>query len=587
MKLFLKSFINSFFGKLLLDFVLIAVLPTTFLFYFSFNFFSTQIRQNEVEKIYSHISKITSQIGSDISGIYDIIENFDVYIEQDKNIFDLVNQLQSEKIDRVSQYLGFYLGKSSSIENIIVVDKNYNWKFASRNEKYINPNYDFKKFFNFMRADSEEQIAVSSLHTQDYFNQQRSYVISFLKEFYSEGKYCGTLIIDMNVEYLQDKINEIAIIGTKECYVLNSNNYCFFSNMITYIDETYRPENIPIFISKDALLKSVNCPKFYIKSEIENSDWTVYAYFDSRELFDYLIDLRDLLLFGEVIIFILLLFIAIRFSYGITSPIKKMVLKINEIKKGDLSVVLEENRSNELREISATINEMTKSLNEYIEKEYAYKLRQKEDEFNALKMQIKPHYLYNTLEIIRMTANENDCFKVSSMIKSLSMQMRYILDDTDSIVPISKEIQILDSYFELVEMRYEGQIKFTKNIDENLMGYGIQKVILQPIFENSIKHGYDEEKEVFEITLRGMLFDDKIELSIFDNGVGIDMESIENIQSTLNDSVKLSGSEIGLKSIHDRIRLYYGEPYGLEIESSKGIGTLVKITIPRIVINKF
>ena len=215
---------------------------------------------------------------------------------------------------------------------------------------------------------------------------------------------------------------------------------------------------------------------------------------------------------------------------------------------------------------------------------YLSKIKQTEAELNALKSQIYPHFLYNTLEVIRMTAVGRNDQMVADMIEALSDQIRYVIGTVNDLVPLGREVDILTKYIYLLNCRFSDKVTFSYNC-AHLENQLIPKLILQPIVENAFIHGIKPMDGPGHIQLMAEQNENRITLTVMDNGVGMDEAALNKLY-TLLDSDQPGHKEnyewasIGLKNVHDRLRYLYGSDYGISLYSTPGVGTVVKATIP-------
>ncbi len=223
----------------------------------------------------------------------------------------------------------------------------------------------------------------------------------------------------------------------------------------------------------------------------------------------------------------------------------------------------------------------------FINKLYSIKLRQKEAELNSLQNQINPHFLYNTLESIRGAALYHGITEIAAMSKALSLLFRYSISDR-VLVTIKEELQHLENYISIQNFRYENKFELQYNIPPELMNYKVLKLTLQPLIENSIKHGLEMKLGKGTISLDVLVLDSNIKISISDDGLGIPAKKLEELnRSLMNEKYQAgmegdrSGTGIGVINVNSRIKLYFGEQYGLKFRESL-VGTTVEITLPAV-----
>ena len=225
-------------------------------------------------------------------------------------------------------------------------------------------------------------------------------------------------------------------------------------------------------------------------------------------------------------------------------------------------------------------------LQNHIQKVYIAEIRQREAEIEALKTQIEPHYLYNTLDVIRMTAITKDDKETAEMIDGLSGQLKYLIGGARDMVTLQAELDSVRNYFKIIKIRYENRFSLEVDVPEELLELKVPQLILQPVVENAVKHGLKPKEEgEGVVAIQGMKSEDRLEITVMDNGIGMTEEKMAYVQKLLDsqDTVKHAKSKsasIGLKNVYDRIKLIFGDTYSMEISSFEGIGTIVKYKLP-------
>ena len=251
------------------------------------------------------------------------------------------------------------------------------------------------------------------------------------------------------------------------------------------------------------------------------------------------------------------------------------------LEKGDFDVKVRIHSKNEIGKLAKTFNKMTTRVKKLINDVYIEKINQRELELQMLRNQINPHFLYNTLESMRMVAEYNNIPKISDMAFLLGKILRFGINMNKDIVTIKEEIEYLNYYIKLQNYRFENSFRAIINIDESICDCQIIKLILQPVVENAIYHGLSDRPQdgLIEITTAGD--ESNIIFTVKDNGHGMERDTVANLNNYLYD-LNNSFKSIGLKNVHKRIQLFYGRDYGITIDSTLGFGTNVKITLPKI-----
>lgn len=280
--------------------------------------------------------------------------------------------------------------------------------------------------------------------------------------------------------------------------------------------------------------------------------------------------------------------IAILLAFGLSSIITKrahlIINHINKIKKNNFTPNEEiEKGDDEFSLIGETLNDMGLEIETLLKQTKIHYEKEKKQELALLQKQINPHFLYNTLESIYWMAKIQKVPGIAKMTRSLSDLLKHLAKGTEQKIPLKEELKLLESYIQIQKIRYVEMFDYICEIPEKYLNYKIIKFTLQPLFENSIYHGIEPKKEFGTIkTYMGKEYKDKIEIILEDDGIGIQKDKIEKILSKDETEHSHKGlNSIGLKNVADRIKLTYGEEFGLRIESKVGIGTKIYILLPK------
>lgn len=292
---------------------------------------------------------------------------------------------------------------------------------------------------------------------------------------------------------------------------------------------------------------------------------------------------------GAILIVISIFYL---FKRKIYSPIINIEKAMNGIVQGDMEFQFDINKNNELYKLADSLNSMVARLKDLINREYNAKILKKQAELNALQSQINPHFLYNTLDSIRGQALREGIESIEQMTRALSSLFRYSISHKDNLVSFGDELKNVDNYVMIQQFRFNNKFKVIKKIedaDENILDYKIPKLSIQPIVENAIYHGLEAKVGEGTITIRAYTTEKRLIISIKDDGVGIAQDKLE----TLNDSLTIGKDEllkdrgeeksrIALLNVNERIKLFFGDDYGIVVYSTLGQGTTLEIVLPLI-----
>ncbi|WP_238917758.1 histidine kinase [Clostridium sp. YIM B02555] len=286
---------------------------------------------------------------------------------------------------------------------------------------------------------------------------------------------------------------------------------------------------------------------------------------------------------------ILAIIMIIYFSKNISNRIDLLRREMHRVVNGDFYIMTKIDGNDEIGQLYDDLNIMVESINKLINEVYLgeiqkeqLKLRQKEAEFKMLANQINPHFLYNTLETIRMKAFCNGDKEIADIVKKLGKIMRRNLEVSGKEVTLKSELELIEGYLQIQSMRFEGMVSYEMNIEDNIdtESYKILPLLLQPVVENAFVHGLEEKRNKGTIIINIFIKEKLLIVKICDDGVGIKLERLQEINKKLDCFEENNGKSIGLMNVNQRIKMYYGGEYGMKIESEFGKGTIVTLFLP-------
>lgn len=265
---------------------------------------------------------------------------------------------------------------------------------------------------------------------------------------------------------------------------------------------------------------------------------------------------------------------------SITRPFKELSQVTDEIAKGNLSVRANVNTGVEATALSNSMNTMIDKINELLEQVATEQIRLRKAEFELLQAQINPHFLYNTLDAIIWLAEAGEQKRVVGMVRNLSDFFRTSLNQGKDINSIKEEMLHVKSYLEIQHVRYQDILSYDIEVPEALYIYSIPKITIQPLVENALYHGIKNKRGMGHISIRGEAGEKDFTITVTDDGIGIDETRLRQVQSGIQNKVLTGKDFYGLYNVCERIRLNFGEEYGIFIESVYGEGTSVRVILP-------
>lgn len=411
-------------------------------------------------------------------------------------------------------------------------------------------------------------------------------VISLLRKIRNRDKIAdiiGAVKVSIQESNIKDIIMKANITRNGVVYIQNSEgNIICCSN--THILNKF---DLKEKISKSLTAKSLSWNTITVGPEdfsvnaraIRNTDWTMITAIPYSEILTESKKIRNLMLVLMLVIGVLSYSIAYIISTSTTKRIIMLTQKMERVQEGDLNVRVSSQSHDEIGKLINSFNYMIKRINILVEEQYKNGKDIKNAELKALQAQINPHFLYNTLDLINWKAIDNNVPEIAEISQSLARFYKLSLSKGKDIVSVEDEIKHVKTYVQIQNLRFDNRIDLQVKVSEEVNQFYILKIILQPIVENSILHGIlgNRDKKEGVIKLSDSLENNTIILSVEDDGVGMTEEKAMEILTVKGTS---ENHGYGVRNINNRIKLCYGQQYGLTYHSQPGKGTLVEIRVP-------
>lgn len=434
--------------------------------------------------------------------------------------------------------------------------------------------------------------------TYDYYSVINGTKVSSIKKKYVFSALrlinCSK-INDSNVEYLDADIERpILVVNFTEQWLRNifensidiKGAYYFVSDSDGYII-THKNSDLICTINNEEWLKEIykdgsgTCFKkingekmivCYDKSSV--TGWLSVVVISPDDLLNtFVANMEYYTLYYELVLITLALVLVYVINRTITKPITKLVKAMEKMEQEDFTYRIPVKDTSEMGYLTKKFNNMNEKIYSLIEENYKVKIREKETQIIALNTQLNPHFLYNTLNIINWMAIENKQKDISKMLVKLSYMLQYTARNQDEMGSLETDLKWMRNYMEIMNMRFGERFQVFYEIDPELMEHKVPKLFLQPFVENSIIHGFEDMKGGGIIRIKGWHDLENIYFEVYDNGKGMEKELIQQIMDG-------TSSSIGIQNVDKRIKLIYGEAYGVSLFSKPLQGTRAIITIP-------
>ena len=449
---------------------------------------------------------------------------------------------------------------------------------ALKEQIYQNLSFDREGF------ESADDFALSKPHVQTMFEGEYPWVVTLAvktdREVFGGGKY---IAIDFSFSEIAKYIDHVGIGRHGYCFVIDNVGNIVYHPQQQLLFSGIKFENSEYISS---LSDGVHIEKnlIYTLNTTEDNRWRIVGVNYTDEL---AAERRTQIIISVCITFfcsaIIALFVLLVYSRIVNNPLKRLMNAMyafeNEAERfrfeGETEAVTE------LQALSDSFQHMTEKIRDLMEKVRKEESEVRKTELKALQAQINPHFLYNTLDSIQWMCERGKNEDAIKMVGALARLFRISISRGHELITIKEEIQHAESYLVIQSYRYKDQFSYRFDVQEGLEGYLCNKITIQPLIENAIYHGIDRMVDVGRIDITVKEADDNpqdILIVVSDNGVGMTEEQCRKIlQKDRSDS-----GGIGVKNVNDRLVIYFGEGYGLTIQSELDVGTTVTVRIPKI-----
>ena len=589
-------FVSRYFLKMMLSYCLVIVIGLGLVSVFTNSWVTARLTEKE-----SRVDReLVLQVKDYSDGKFQTIRNIFAQLYMPLNyygnnsIMDYLNPRRQGTLDRktkhevVSGYLQDVCSSNAFIADIFIAD------YSDRSLYFFSrvPGRDTSLDYDFFGRELpgggvDNRIRIMPNHVPEYINQSSVNnfdVISYCIYLFDQNairfnKPLGYIVVNVRADHFRE--------ACRTADGLNGVLYVVDGGGTTLFDSSGADNGKPFNGAAYGITDPGNAAsndRYVVNSE--TSDRTGYRFINvvSRDVIRREAGSIRRSLYGILVacvaLALVISFVSARLFSG---RINKLVQKMRHTDLGEFSVTTDVKSHDEIGYLEQSYNSMLTRLDKHIQTAYVYQLESKNAELKALQAQINPHFLFNTLESIRFNALEHQDADTAKMIHLLGNLFRWNIQSPGLFAELRQEIDYAGTFIELQKLRYADAFDFTTDVPQKLLALGVPRFILQPLVENAIKHGQRGVSSggIISITARqeeeGILV-----ITVEDNGHGMDAETVRRVTERL-DQPEAEGDDhysIGLSNVHQRIRLLFGEPYGLEIESEPEVRTRVSIRMP-------
>ena len=570
--------------QMMVYFAILILAALLFFAVFSIHYTEDAVLDNSKE----YTGQIVEMVNSDIDSYIDYMINT-AEITSNSDVLLFLYGGESAAVtayDRLIEQFKLVLDTQEDIYNIAVLGDDgkfaCNRGTATRNE-YVDP-YDQQWYQEAVAAGGTP--VISAAHVQNLIANSYPWVVTLSKGIVNPatGEVEGVFFMDLNYAAIQQLC--------KKTY-FGSNGYAFIIGKDGRL--IYHPKQLLIMAGlKEEYVQEVltntsgsfqegegENKRIYSVSRSDRTGWTVVGVSDASELTKKRAEMLRTYIVATALLLAAALGIAILVSHKLTRPILRLERSMKEVQQGHFEHVdIEPQGYNEIASLGNSFNVMTSEIRHLMEENVKEQRLKRKSELMALQSQINPHFLYNTLDSIIWMAEGGKNEEVVLMTSALAKLLRQSIGNEDEIVSVKKEIDYTNSYLTIQKMRYRDQLEYEIDVPPRIQEMKIIKLSIQPLVENAIYHGIKYLEGKGKIWIIGYVENDKVVISIKDNGVGMEKEVLDHIFDGRPEEDQRG--KVGVYNVYTRMQLYYGKEYGLQYESAPGEGTTAKLILPYI-----
>lgn len=571
-------------SAMMLSFSLLMVAAVLIFLLIALNYTKSTIYENSVD----YTSQIIRQVNYDIDSYIDYMRNISSIVagssDVSRYLYDTTQTQEEQQAERERILSQFKTIRSSrdDISNIAVVANNGRSILNDGSDEFT-PYIDIKEQSWYKAAlHTKKVIAISSSHVQNSIMSSYKWVITLSRPLvnYKTGKKDGVFFVDLNYNAISSLCNNNTIGKKSYIFILDDKGNIVYHPKQQLLYGGLKTENInEIMSSKTDHFLTESGDKLYTMSKSAMTGWTVVGAAYTPELLKNNRQAQLLYFLVAAALLMGVIIISSVISREITKPIRQLSDSMSMVKEGQFDKAnVPVTAANEVGSLSKSFNVMTERIHTLMEQNVYEQKEKRKNELRALQAQINPHFLYNTLDSIIWMAEEEKNDEVVLMTSSLARLLRQSISNDKEMVTIEEEMEYVRSYLVIQKMRYKDKLEYSIKVSPEIRQVMIIKFALQPLVENAIYHGLKYKATKGNLNIRGYKRGKKAYITIADDGVGMDEETLKHIFDETNKAQKSNG--IGVPNVQKRLKLYYGEKYGVSYISRKETGTVATVTVP-------
>jgi len=577
--------------KLIALFLLISIIPAIGLGLLVGVTIEKILGEQATQNTLQLIDQVNTTLESSITNVQNV--SYLISMDSQVNAFFSYDQNQYNEEEQdysIRQKMQGFTSLYPEIAGILLINRE--GEYIS-NELYAQSDVDLTKEMWYEEAVSNKGIfkiigKPQNRHIVSQINYKDDEVVTVVRAIVNRDtqEISGVILIDLKVRVIGEAMNNVHIGLSGFLTVIDENGKDIYST--SNREPLVIPEAILLGEDGGSYKKVINGEEMeFIYQRTPFTNWTTVGIFHSEES---VAEVREIQLYLFFFVFFLCfagITVSYFFSNSISNPIIELMKMMRKIEDGNMEIRYVGKRQDEIGRLGKTFNHMIAKINNLIMVTEVQERQKREAELRSLQAHIKPHFLYNTLDTINWMARKHGAKDVAEIVGSLSSFFRIGLSKGNDFIYLKEEMKHIQSYLMIQKARYQDKLHYEITFDSTLGEVKILKLVLQPIVENAIYHGIKERRGPGKIQIMAEQEKGCLLLKIKDDGIGIREEELSHLKEKLNTLIILNNGKkenidygYGMMNVQARIKLTYGEVYGLSIESQMNKGTEVTVKLP-------
>lgn len=578
--------------KLIVVFIFVLSLPITYVSYLSSRSTFNSVLQSSTKSAGQMAGNASDTIDRYIADLkrYTALPlyNTDVqfYLEQ--------QNADWEKNTSMSMFLSYLIHTKEEMTAVYLVDK-YGYVFYDR-APGINELFPAERMTQWRSLTEEAGVGpvVQGRHTIRVNSGEHREVFSVMRTVSSVSmlKPIGMIVFDIDIKLFKGIADPVNAVTQGNTIIVDEHGGLVYGGISAKSAGSAHADS-PDREQQDIalLLEKTGAPEGHFQIRLEEQDylavytvsqktgWTTMVTIPLERILTPVQKTRNTLILTTLAIVAIALVVATFISHALTKPLKSLVRLMKQVQHGNLDVWLSPKYNDEIGMIGSHFNRMIIRVKDLIQEVSLTEKRKQKADMRALQNQINPHFIYNTLESIRMLAESSEDPRVAELTYLLGLQMRYGIVRSEEMVTVRHELDHVRNYLNLLHIRFPDKFRLQMDVPEAFLPLPLLKLVFQPVVENAVFHGLEAKEGPGTILITAWSEDGKTVFSVEDDGVGMDGDTLRLLNSNLLDSTDSEKFGIGLRNVNERLRLHYGSACGLQVFSEPGRGTRVIIRI--------